>query len=299
MILKISKLVVIAFLTTQLNNALADSNQNPLNSKNDLIAGITPLMMAVSDGDIDGVNFFLNSTNHGNLNQKNIGGATALHIAARQSNAQITQILINNGADVNVKDNEGWTPLMRAANQANNKAVVMLIDAGAKVDELNKNGESAIIHSTKSSCYKCIENIFENIKHHNSFKNTKILSDQISTSFLKASQKEDEQIIKLLKSYQEIIKTNQIEASGNEITKDFIKVEEGEAVKKQKKYVIKSSKDNYEKSSTKTSNSSQAKLPATVETQIMDLKPSTARVYKFKNSNQTSVDNKRYIFKRY
>ena len=303
MISKLSKLLISVLFITYASQAMASNNSDIFDSKNNQIAGITPLMMAVSDGDINGIKFFLNSTNRGNINQKNIGGATALHIATRQNNPQIIQILISAGADINIQDNEGWTPLMRAANAANNSGVRQLLDAGAKIDELNKSGESAIIHASKSSCYKCLRTLLGNVEYYNSFKSTKTLSGQISTSFIAASAKEDSQITWLLKAYQERNQLNEEVVKPKANIKYSLrekKVVKKPAQSKKVKYIMKGNKSSKPKQLTtkKKVVTIDQQAPEIVETHTMDLKPANNKVYKFK-SNKTSQAKKKYIFKRY
>lgn len=125
----------------------------------DGIVGITSLMNATINGDVQSVKFFAKSGAF-EVNQKNIGGATALHIAARNGNAEIAKILIENGADVNLFDKEGWTPLMRSALSRNPELIKILLNANADAAKVNSLGETAIIHATSSECLECLEQLF-------------------------------------------------------------------------------------------------------------------------------------------
>ena len=58
-------------------------------------AAITSLMSAVVSNDIEGVKFF-SKAGESIVNRKNIGGATALHIACRTQKFEIVKILIKN-----------------------------------------------------------------------------------------------------------------------------------------------------------------------------------------------------------
>lgn len=124
------------------------------------VAGITSLMSAVTSNDVAGVKFF-SRAGGALVNQKNIGGATALHLACREGNFEIIQILVDNGADINAVDNEGWTPLMRASLAAKRDAVDLLLTQGAKASMLNSIGETAIIHAASSDCNSCMSLMFE------------------------------------------------------------------------------------------------------------------------------------------
>ncbi len=60
------------------------------------------------------------------------GGSTPLHEAARNGNAEIVKLLLENGADRGVVDGDGKTPLDRAA-ESNHEAVVSLLKLGRPV----------------------------------------------------------------------------------------------------------------------------------------------------------------------
>ena len=66
------------------------------------------------------------------LEVRDEGGLTPLHLAARNENSAVIQALIDAGADPKVRDESGRTPLHRATTQNENLAVIQaLIDAGA------------------------------------------------------------------------------------------------------------------------------------------------------------------------
>jgi hypothetical protein len=150
---------------------------------------ITSLMSAVINNDVDGVRFFSKS-GQSLVNQKNIGGATALHLAARQQNLEMVTILIENGADVNAADNEGWTALMRASLAGKGDIVDLLLDKGAKADMLNLVQESAIIHATSADCLSCLNSMFQKF---NFIKNTdaELLKGQVLEAFVIAQNHEN------------------------------------------------------------------------------------------------------------
>ena len=173
------------------------------NSTTDQFAGISNLMSATASNDIDGVRFFSKA---GSLviNQRNKGGATALHIACRESNLEIAKILIDNGANVNIQDNEGWTPLMRASIANNSDLVEYLLLKGAKANLLNSQNESALVHSAISRCTQCINHIIEKgnlIKNMN----TLILKNQVADAFLIARNQENKQNQGVLESFLDYI----------------------------------------------------------------------------------------------
>lgn len=119
------------------------------------LSGITTLMTAVTNRDIETIKYYIKSVSS-EVNKKNYGGATALHLACRDGNFEIASILIDGGAEVNVADKEGWTPLMRASLAANPEIVDLLLSKGANVEDVNNYGEIAILHATSSGCGKCV-----------------------------------------------------------------------------------------------------------------------------------------------
>ena len=169
------------------------------NSSTEQFAGISTLMSATANNDVDGVKFF-SKAGALVINQRNRGGATSLHIACREGNFEITKTLIDNGANVNIIDNEGWTPLMRASLNGNAEIVEILLKNGAKASLLNSLNESALIHATTSKCIKCIEQIIENgdlIKNMDIL----VLKSQIADAFLIARSQENKGSQGVLESF--------------------------------------------------------------------------------------------------
>ena len=169
------------------------------NSSTEQFAGISTLMSATANNDIDGVKFF-SKAGALVINQRNKGGATSLHIACREGNFEITKILVDNGANVNIVDNEGWSPLMRASLAGNKDIVELLLKNGAKAHLLNSLNESALIHATTSKCVECINQIIENgnlIKNVDTF----LLKSQIADAFLIARSQENSKSQGVLESF--------------------------------------------------------------------------------------------------
>jgi len=181
------------------NQAIWAQIESIYNSTSDESTGISGLMSAITNNDIEGVKFF---SKGGPLiiNQKNIGGATALHIACRESNTEAVKILLENGASINIADNEGWTPLMRASLVGNADIVEMLIAKNAKADAFNSIGETALMHATTSRCLQCLNIIIEK---GNLVKNVnlKTLKTQITDAFLLARNQEEPSIKTVLESF--------------------------------------------------------------------------------------------------
>lgn len=172
---------------------------NLYDQQNDQVAGINNLMSAVASNDVDGVKFF-SKAGRALINQKNLGGATVLHIASREKNLQIVTILIENGADVNAIDNEGWTPLMRASLSGDAIIVNLLLSKDAKASAVNSIGESAMIHATMSDCNSCLDAMFEKFNFIK-LMDIKLLKEQLTDAFVIAKNRENQGAQNLIEAY--------------------------------------------------------------------------------------------------
>jgi ankyrin repeat protein len=73
---------------------------------------------------------FNNNNNNNNMSENWQG---PLHIAARNGNNRITQLLVQHGTDCNEKDSKGCTPLMLAVVGGHEDVVSTLLSHGARV----------------------------------------------------------------------------------------------------------------------------------------------------------------------
>ncbi|MFM7557770.1 MAG: ankyrin repeat domain-containing protein, partial [Alphaproteobacteria bacterium] len=169
------------------------------NQNDEQFAGISNLMSAVSNNDVEGTRFFAKA---GSIivNQKNKGGATALHIASREGNLDIVKILIDSGANPNIADNEGYTPLMRASLSASAEVVEYLLKNGAKPGIFNSQNETAIIHATNSKCDDCINALIENGQIIKSV-DTLLLKAQIADAIVVANNQDNEKTKAILHGF--------------------------------------------------------------------------------------------------
>ncbi len=199
---KVFACLFLAFVTVGFflkSDALFAEVDGLYNEQADEIAGINALMSAVAGNDVNGVRFF-SKAGRALVNQKNFGGATALHLACRENNFDIVKILVDAGADVNASDNEGWTPLMRAALAGNRNSIDLLLNKGAIASNMNSVGETAIIHATLSDCNDCLNSMFERF---NFLKNmdVKLLKEQLSDAFVLARNRDNQVAQGILESY--------------------------------------------------------------------------------------------------
>lgn len=165
-------------------------------------ANITPLMNAVNSEDEKGVEFFARSGKEV-VEARNIGGATALHIASRGSNIEIVKILLSNGANVNSIDNDGWTPLMRAAANNNPDIVSELLTHNANANIKNSLNETALIQAVNSGCYRCLESILNYFDYKKADK--AFINDQFSEALEIAGKKSNSELKDILTKYKERI----------------------------------------------------------------------------------------------
>ena len=173
--------------------------QGLYDNSNNQFVGVSALMSAVTSNDVTGVKFF-SKAGRATVNQKNVGGATALHMACREKNFEVVKILVENEADINAVDNEGWTPLMRGALAGDKDIVDLLLVKGAQASSINSSGESAIIHAAMSDCSDCLNSMFEK---YNFIKlmDVRLLKEQLTEAFVIARNHENEPAQVILESY--------------------------------------------------------------------------------------------------
>ncbi|KAK3601594.1 hypothetical protein CHS0354_027841 [Potamilus streckersoni] len=100
------------------------------------VALLKPLHLAVTQGNIDLVDFLISSGF--SIQSTNLYGETPLHIACRQGHAEIVQYLIAAGANIDSKDCGECTSLFHAINGKKPEVVKLLIQAGCDLDALNE-----------------------------------------------------------------------------------------------------------------------------------------------------------------
>ena len=168
------------------------------------VAGITALMNAVMNNDIDGVKFFA-TKDIDTINNKNIGGATALHLASRRDNTEILKILLENKAKINIQDAEGWTALMRASIECKVENATILLDNGANLFFYNDFDESAIIYATNSRCPSLVTKMKNIILTKYKLPKIKLFKENINKSIYIASRYENSKIKEELTNIKEYL----------------------------------------------------------------------------------------------
>ncbi|XP_070206953.1 ankyrin repeat domain-containing protein 46-like isoform X2 [Littorina saxatilis] len=92
---------------------------------------------AVLEGDVGMVKSLLRSASCDVNEADEKSGRTALHLAAMRGRADLTNVLLCNGADVNACDNLGNTPLHWCGHA---ETIELLAEHGAHVLQMNKRG---------------------------------------------------------------------------------------------------------------------------------------------------------------
>ena len=114
----------------------------------------TPLMRLDEDASIELVNVLIKYGAKINLTDKD--GNTALILASRTVKPEVLRLLVNHSANLNAQNGEGRTALMEAADADNLENVRALLEAGANVNLRDKNGETALNLTTDEEIEKLL-----------------------------------------------------------------------------------------------------------------------------------------------
>lgn len=206
-----------------------------------VFVGINPLMEAVVNNDNDSLRFFA-KIHPEMVNKKNIGGAAAINIAARNGRDEMVRILIENSADINSTDNESWTPIMRAS-LGYPKIVELLISKKAKILNVNSNNDSAISISANSGCFGCLKLIMDSLEFTE--ENINLIRSETSKAYIASLNKEKNDQKAYLNDYtkkiSDFIKKRPNKDHENESSKDQYSTKRD--IEDGKIYILKSSKD--------------------------------------------------------
>ncbi|MHC4324476.1 MAG: ankyrin repeat domain-containing protein [Planctomycetota bacterium] len=109
-----------------------------------------PLNVAVAAGDIDQVKSEINAGADVNWKDSRTGW-TLLHIAINKGYTEITQFLIDKGADVNARDNRGRRPVHLAVEKGQKSIVEKLIAKGADLNAIDSRSDNALTLAKKKN----------------------------------------------------------------------------------------------------------------------------------------------------
>jgi ankyrin repeat protein/Cdc6-like AAA superfamily ATPase len=99
------------------------------------------------------------------VNLKNKGGNTALHVAAEGSKVEVVDLLLKAGADVTVEDKWKQTALHIAAWRSTSDVIGMLLDAGADAKAVDVFKMTPMDHSRQRANHDEIELVFITKEH--------------------------------------------------------------------------------------------------------------------------------------
>lgn len=91
------------------------------------------------------------------VNRAQADGTTALHWAVYHDRADMTQLLLANGADANASNRYGERPLSLACRNGNVKIVEQLLNAGADPQETLPGGESMLMVAARTGRANCVQ----------------------------------------------------------------------------------------------------------------------------------------------
>ena len=111
----------------------------------------SPLVQAVYSDDLEEVKARVIMRAKVNVRDKAYNGITPLHAAVENGNIEIIQFLLDSGAKVNIRDFEKRTPLMMLDNDATPEIFDLLIRYGAKIQLVDKEKNTALHHFVESA----------------------------------------------------------------------------------------------------------------------------------------------------
>ena len=104
------------------------------------------LYTAVRSGDVQTVQKALQS-NPEWLEHRDSRGSTPLLLSTYYGHKELSQMLIDSGAEINVEDSAGNTPLMGVCFKGYHELAEMLIEQGADVNHQSTMGATALIYA--------------------------------------------------------------------------------------------------------------------------------------------------------
>jgi ankyrin repeat protein len=154
--------------------------------------GYTLLGVAASVGNSEAIHILL--AKGANINERDVGGSTALMIALQKERPDIASALLDAGADIRIRDDDEWTALMYACTSENTvpliprlatdtiinhaddggdtalniaagypfpEAIGLLLKAGANINTKNKTGDTPLMTACASAHGEDAENLRE------------------------------------------------------------------------------------------------------------------------------------------
>lgn len=110
-----------------------------------------PLSQAVAEEDVDKVRGLLSGGADVNAKDENYDGITPLFIAVENGDLAVIRLLLDMGANPNAEDKTGRTPLMFIDSDATPELIKVLIHAGARINSVDDSGNTAILNAIGSA----------------------------------------------------------------------------------------------------------------------------------------------------
>jgi len=120
-------------------------------------AGDTPLHVAIRQGHSEVVRYLASAVGREGLEAWSRAGDQVLHTAARCGNEQITDALLDHGADMNDRNRAGQTPLELALESDQVAVVKRLISRGADTNAPDSEGKVLIHHAAQMGYRNVVE----------------------------------------------------------------------------------------------------------------------------------------------
>ena len=125
-----------------------------VNGKDENYDNITPLFIAVENGNVEIARLLLDFG--AKVNARNKSKQTPLMQIDSDATVELVSLLIDRGAKVNLTDDENNSALIIAADDASTDVVRALVDAGADVNLANKDGETALMNAAIRGDAECV-----------------------------------------------------------------------------------------------------------------------------------------------
>jgi ankyrin repeat protein len=124
------------------------------------VDGVTPLMYAADNGNLDLVKTLINAG--ADINKKPFNGATALIVTSKRNHYEIAEYLVGKKADLNIRDIEGVTAVHYAAAFNHFDVMDMLIFYGADKELPDGKGNTPLITAAFNNCLEATDLLIQN-----------------------------------------------------------------------------------------------------------------------------------------
>jgi ankyrin repeat protein len=129
---------------------------------NQLLNGMTPLLLACRRGSVDHVRSLIKSKLGGNINHRDDRDFDSLMYAARDGFTEVVRVLISEGgANANATSKDGFSPLMYASLCGYPETAKVLIEANAVVDSVDNTGFTSLMGASQNGHRETVETLLK------------------------------------------------------------------------------------------------------------------------------------------